>query len=303
MNRFILWIRALRAPFFQAAAIPVILGTAVAFYFTGKFSFLLFFLALIANVSLNAAINLTNDYYDRPTDDFNPQPTPFSGGSRIIQEKLLPAKKILKAAFIAYAIAALIGIYLILHCGLTLLYIVIIGFFLNYFYTAPPLRLSYHGLGELTVFLCLGPLAVLGAYYVQTSSLAWEAILASLPVGFLVAGILYINEFPDYEPDKNARKNHLIILLGREKARFGYVFVLFLIYFSLFLAVGVKAAPFLALICLITLPLAVKSAKTAWRYYADIQGIIPAMAGTIQLHLIIGLILSLAYVLGRIFAV
>ncbi len=303
MNRFILWIRALRAPFFQAAAIPVILGTAVAFYFTGKFSFLLFFFSLIANVSLNAAINLTNDYYDRPTDDINPQPTPFSGGSRIIQEKLLPAKKILRAAYIAYALAALIGIYLILLCGLTLLYIVITGFFLNYFYTAPPLRLSYHGLGELTVFLCLGPLAVLGAYYVQTSSLAWEAVLASLPVGFLVAGILYINEFPDYEPDKNARKNHLIILLGREKARFGYIFVLFLIYFSLLLAVGVKAAPFLALICLITLPLAVKSAKTAWRCYADIQGIIPAMAGTIQLHLIIGLILSLAYVLGRIIAV
>lgn len=299
MNKFLLWVRALRAPFFQAAAIPVIVGTSIAFY-QGKFSSLfLFILALIANVSLNAAVNLINDYYDQPTDDLNPQPTPFSGGSRIIQEKLLPPKTFLKGAIVAYLISLTIGIYLIYRTGPTLFYIVLLGFILNYSYTAPPLRLGYRGLGELVVFFCLGPLSVLGAYYVQARVLSWGAFFASLPVGLLVGGILYINEFPDYVPDKTAGKNHLIVLLGQEKASRGYVILLVLIYLTILLATGLKAVPYLALLTLLTVPIAIKAGKVALKYYADVQRLIPAMAGTIQLHLLIGLLLSLACIAGR----
>jgi len=302
MNKFLLWIRALRAPFFQAAAIPVIVGTSIAFY-QGKFSSLfLFVLALIANVSLNAAVNLINDYFDRPSDNINPQPTPFSGGSQVIQQGLLPAKAFLKGAIIAYLISLVIGIYLIYRSGPVLLYIILIGFILNYSYTAPPLFLDYHGLGELVVFLCLGPLSVLGAYYVQARILSWEAFLASLPVGLLVGGILYINEFPDYLPDKTAGKNHLIVLLGQEKASRGYIILLVLIYSTILLATGLKAVPYLALLTLLTVPIAIKAGKTALKYYADVQRLIPAMAGTIQLHLFIGLLLSLACIAGRYFS-
>jgi len=302
MNKFLLWIRALRAPFFQAAAIPVIVGTSIAFY-QGKFSSLfLFVLALIANVSLNAAVNLINDYFDRPSDNINPQPTPFSGGSQVIQQGLLPAKAFLKGAIIAYLISLVIGIYLIYRSGPVLLYIILIGFILNYSYTAPPLFLDYYGLGELIVFLCLGPLSVLGAYYVQARILSWEAFLASLPVGLLVGGILYINEFPDYLPDKTAGKNHLIVLLGQEKASRGYIILLVLIYSTILLATGLKAVPYLALLTLLTVPIAIKAGKTALKYYADVQRLIPAMAGTIQLHLFIGLLLSLACIAGRYFS-
>jgi len=302
MNKFLLWIRALRAPFFQAAAIPVIVGTSIAFY-QGKFSSLfLFVLALIANVSLNAAVNLINDYFDRPSDNINPQPTPFSGGSQVIQQGLLPAKAFLKGAIIAYLISLVIGIYLVYRSGPVLLYIILIGFILNYSYTAPPLFLDYHGLGELIVFLCLGPLSVLGAYYVQARILSWEAFLASLPVGLLVGGILYINEFPDYLPDKTAGKNHLIVLLGQEKASRGYIILLVLIYSTILLATGLKAVPYLALLTLLTVPIAIKAGKTALKYYADVQRLIPAMAGTIQLHLFIGLLLSLACIAGRYFS-
>jgi len=303
MNRFLLWVRALRAPFFQAAAIPVIVGTSVAFY-QGKFSSLfLFILALIANVSLNAAVNLINDYFDRPSDNINPQPTPFSGGSQVIQQGLLPAKAFLKGAIIAYLISLVIGIYLVYRSGPVLLYIILIGFVLNYSYTAPPLFLDYHGLGEIIVFLCLGPLSVLGAYYVQAKTLSWGAFLVSLPVGLLVGGILYINEFPDYEPDKRAGKNHLIVLLGREKASRGYILLLLLIYLTILFALGLKAVPYLALLTFLTLPIAIKAGKTALKYYADVQGLIPAMARTIQLHLLIGLILSFAYIFGRIISI
>ncbi len=302
MNKFLLWLKALRAPFFQAAAIPVIVGTSVAFWH-GKFSSLFFFiLALVGNVSLNAAVNLINDYFDRPSDNINPQPTPFSGGSRIIQEGLLPAKAFLKGAIIAYLVSLVIGIYLIYHTGPILLYIVLVGFILNYSYTAPPLFLDYHGLGELVVFLCLGPLAVLGAYYVQARTLSWEALLVSIPVGLLVGGILYINEFPDYEPDKAAKKNHLVVLLGKEKAVKGYILLLALIYLSILIAMGLKAVPILALLTLLTLPIAIKTGKTALQHYADanVMTLIPAMAGQIQLHLLIGLLLSLSCIFGRL---
>ena len=57
----------------------------------------------------------------------------------------------------------------------------------GYFYTASPFSLAYRGLGEVVVFFFMGPVIVMGAYYVQTEAFAWEAFIASVPIGLLVA--------------------------------------------------------------------------------------------------------------------
>jgi 1,4-dihydroxy-2-naphthoate octaprenyltransferase len=84
------WIVAIRAPFFTASAIPVLVGTALAWNLTGKFTFHKFVLTLIGVPLFNAGTNLANDYYDHKTgnDDININLTPFSGGSRVIQNIL-----------------------------------------------------------------------------------------------------------------------------------------------------------------------------------------------------------------------
>ncbi|MCK4777174.1 MAG: 1,4-dihydroxy-2-naphthoate octaprenyltransferase [Actinomycetia bacterium] len=296
-----LWIRAARAPFFQAAIIPVIVGTAVAFYKTGVFYFGYFIIALFANALINGGTNFSNDYFDHlsKNDAVNKNPTPFSGGSRVIQENLLNPKTVIIAGLTCFILASTLGIYLVFTRGITLLWIGLVGIFIGFFYTSPPLKFSYRGLGELAVFTALGPLSVLGSYFVQTQTLSIEAFLASIPVGLLVAGILYVNEFPDYEPDKSVGKNHLIVLLGRKNASKGYIVLISLIYLSILIPVVMNILPLTFLLAAITIPIAVKAVKVTLNNYNKIEEIIPAMAAQIQLHLMIGLLLTIGLVVGK----
>ena len=102
----------------------------------------------------------------------------------------------------------------------------LIGFISGFFYTAPPFRFaSRKGLGELLIGLNFGPLMVVGSALVQTGKILPEALLAGIPIGFLVAAIVYVNEFPDHDGDKSTGKDTLIVVFGPEKARLGYVFL------------------------------------------------------------------------------
>ncbi len=302
MQKIGLWIKAMRAPFFQAAIIPVIVGTAVAYWETGNVFWGLFVIAAIANAAINGGTNMANDYYDHvSTDDIvNPHPTPFSGGSRVIQEGLIKAKTMLVAAIISFSLAFVLGIFLVLTRGIMVLWIGLIGIFIGYFYTAPPFKFVYRGLGELVVFTALGPLSVLGAYFVQTQTLSWAAFAASIPIGLLVAGILYINQFPDYTPDKSVSKNHLIVRLGLKKASKGYVVLIGLIYLSILVPVISGILPWPTLLAFLTLPIAVQACKVALSKYDDIDGILPAMDKQIKLHLMIGLLISIGCTLYQI---
>ena len=87
-RRVVIWIRTLRAPFFQAVIVPAVLGSAIAWYETGAFYWGYFLLALAGVVCVNAGTNLANDYFDYTSgnDDVNTENTTFSGGSRTIQE-------------------------------------------------------------------------------------------------------------------------------------------------------------------------------------------------------------------------
>lgn len=296
--------KAARVPFLQAAAIPAIVGGLVA-YNQGvpQFSWLFFALAIVANMMVNAGTNLANDYYDHVSgnDEINVNLTPFSGGSRMIQEKILSPATMFRASIICYGIAFVMGIYLGFVTN-TLKYLLPIGLFgilFGFFYTAPPLKFGYRGVGEFMVGVALGPLAVMGAYVVQARSLSWSALWPSLSIGLLVAAILYINEFPDYEADKAVGKNHLIVRLGRRRAAVGYYLLLAAIYLSIVVPAALDPMPRLVLITLITLPLAVKAASVAAKNYDDPKGIIPAMGNTIIMHGSIGLLLAFAYVLDR----
>ena len=136
------WLTAMRAPFFQAVIIPTVVGTAVAWYRTGIFYWQYFLLATLAVVFINAGTNLANDYFDHRSrsDDINKDVTPFSGGSRVIQENLISPAKIYRSSLVFFVLAALIGLYLAFARGLLLMIIGIGGILLGYFYTASPIR-------------------------------------------------------------------------------------------------------------------------------------------------------------------
>ena len=77
------------------------------------------------------------------------------------------------------------------------------GIFFWLFYTAPPFKFSSRrGMGEFLIGLNFGPLMVAGSTLVQTGKLVPEAFLAGIPIGFLIAVVVYMNEFPDHDSDK-----------------------------------------------------------------------------------------------------
>ncbi|MBE9561347.1 MAG: prenyltransferase, partial [Proteobacteria bacterium] len=218
----ITWVQATRPQFFTVIILPILLGTAIAWRLQGIFLPLYFVLSLIAGVFITAGVNVLNDYFDHlnQTDEFNHSPlTPFAGGSRMIQNGVLTVTETYRFGVILLLIAISIGSFLVSVRGLPLLWIGIFGVLSGYFYSAPPLSLIDKGLGELLIGLNYGILVVLGAYYVQTQTLSPIAVIASLPLAGLVTAILYINEFPDHNADKQAGKNNLVVRLGLTSAR------------------------------------------------------------------------------------
>ena len=201
----------------------------------------------------------------------------------------------MSVALTGLAVGTVIGIYLAFKRGLALLPIGAAGVFLGYFYTARPIQYGYRGVGELLVGVLLGPLSVMGAYFVQTQRFGIAVFLASIPIGLLVALILYINEFPDYEADRAVNKRHLVVRLGRKRASRGYLLIMAGIYLSVIIPVALTIFPLIALLILLTLPIGINAIRVAMTHYDDPGKIIPAQAQTILLHLSVGLLLCIGF--------
>jgi len=175
-----------------------------------------------------------------------------------------------------------------------------IGIFLGVFYTAKPFRIGYGTFGELAVGIGFGPLVVLGSYYVQTQELSVNAFLISIPIGILIALVLYINEFPDYNADKSVGKNTLVVVLGKRKAVALYHILLGSVYVLIIALTMVKILPLTCLIALLTVPLALKAFLVSKRNFDKIYEILPANAATIALHSLIGILLCAGILLDKI---
>jgi len=132
---------------------------------------------------------------------------------------------------------------------------VALSLFSSIFYTAPPIRYGYHGLGELFAGLNMGPVMVLGTYWIMTGRPSWTAVLISLPIGIMVAGILYFQSIPDMETDEAVGKRTLTVRLGRTGAYAGLIGQWIAVYLLILgLAADRILSPFV-LTCLLTIPI------------------------------------------------
>lgn len=303
MNKFKVWLKAIRAPFFTTSITSVLLGSVMAWVKLETFNWFYFFLSLAGVIFVHTGANLANDYFDYKSgnDEINKTLTPFSGGSRVIQDKLLEPSSILAASLLFFFFTCFIGLYLnFLIPGNVILILGLMGVLIGFFYTAEPFRLGYRGFGELWVGLCFGPLIVLGIYYVQTQTLSMPALLASIPLGILVGLILYINEFQDCEADKKVGKKTSIVILGKERAAKIYCFLVGFVY--LWIAGGIifKVFPPATSIVFLTVPLAFSAAKVLMKNFDKIYELLPANKATIQLHFYMGLLLCGGYIIDKI---
>lgn len=293
------WIKELRAPFFTASAVSIFLGTAIAWAKTEIFHLEYFLLTLLGGLLLHAGTNVLNDYFDHKSgnDQINLEfVRPFSGGSRMIQLGLLTPLEVLGGAIIFFFLGGLIGLYLVLERGIFILLLGFIGILSGLFYSWPPLNWGSRGIGEILVGFNYGVLMSLGAFYVQTQKIALEPIIASLPVCFLIAAVLYINEFPDYQADKTVGKMTLVVRLGRKKAIFGFIVLIVLTYLSIVIGVTLSILPLATLVGLASLPFFLKAIKLSQKFHEKSFDLAPANAFTVMGHLITGLLLILSYV-------
>ena len=296
-----LFLRATRLPFLTATFVPILLGIAVAAW-TNGFSWWLALLTLIGGACIHLGLNVANDVFDTTSgaDAANVNPTQFSGGSRVVHYGLLTLRDItlLSAGF--YAVGIGIGVYLAATRGWDLLWLGIAGALLSVFYTAPPLRLVHRGLGELDVFLGFGPIMVLGAYYVQAQEYAVEPLLVSIPVGILIALVLYVNEVPDRPADAAAGKRTLPVRFSKDtivKLYAGAVALTFGLI-VVFAVAGWIVRP--AIIAVAAAPLALPVYRALKASYDQPYALMPAMGKNIQLHLATGVLLILGYVIALV---
>jgi len=299
-----LLLRTTRLPFLSATLVPVLLGIAVAAR-QGEFNWWLALVTIVGGSLAHLGINVSNDIFDTLSgaDEANVNPTQFSGGSRVLIYDLMTLRQLAALALGLFGGAAAIGLYLVwATASQTLLVIGVAGIILGVAYTAPPLKLVYRGLGEITVALGFGPIMLLGAYVVQTGSLSWEAALASVPVAILVALILYVNEIPDRVGDAAAGKRTLPVRLPARVVTGVYIGAAAVAFAAIIGGVigGLLPVPTLA---------ALAAAPLAWRVYGGIRqfysqpyALMGFMGINVNLHLYVGGLLLAGYLTSIVIA-
>ncbi|MET1101192.1 MAG: 1,4-dihydroxy-2-naphthoate octaprenyltransferase [Pyrodictiaceae archaeon] len=246
---------------FVMTIISIVFGASYAYWLTSSIDLMLVLVALVGSVLLHAAVNVWNDYYDykyrfdRPgvgTAIYRPHP--------LIEGYMTPGQVMALAS--GSAIAALaFGAYIALAGRPLAILLGLLGLLLAFFYTGPPLRYKYHGFGEVGVFTAWGPLMVLGSYYVASGRLGLEPIIASIPIGLLVAAVLLANNIRDIETDKEAGARTLAVILGRRRAIKAYQGLLLTPYAIVALLTATKLASIFTLLVLLTLPQAIRLAR------------------------------------------
>jgi 1,4-dihydroxy-2-naphthoate polyprenyltransferase len=302
LSRGWLFFLATRVPFLTATFVPILLGAVIA-RANGYSSWWHMVLALIGGTAIHLGLNVANDVFDSTSgaDYANVNPTMYSGGSRMIQYGLVSLRGMKTTSIVCYAIGIAIGFFLAATRGWDLLWIGIAGLFLSIFYTAPPLRLVHRGLGEICVALGFGPIMVLGTYFVIAKHFSWEAFYASLPVGLLIMLVLYVNQVPDRPADEQAGKRTIVVRLSKQAIVGGYV--LSVTAAALLIIVGALTGVITPW-TLISLPafwFAFKVYKSMNSYYDSPYELMAGLGQNILLHLSVGALLIVGYVLAILF--
>ncbi|MFC1654481.1 prenyltransferase [Myxococcota bacterium] len=287
-----IWAGQIRAPFLVLSVVLVLVGGAAAFS-DGVFDGLRFALALVGVILAHVAVNMFNELHDHATGiDQHTRRTPFSGGSGTLQRGDLDPRAVLYATIGTLAVALVIGIVLTILSGWQLLIFIILGGTATVFYTS---HLARWMIGELTAGICLGTFVVLGTYFCLAETLTAEVVWLSIPPGILTALLLFLNEFPDLEADREGGRRHLVIVLGRQRAAVVYTAAMIVMYSILVVGVVAGLFPVPVLMALATVPLALRASLTALKHHDKFDKMVGALGANVGAVLGTDLLIAVAY--------
>ncbi len=234
------WWTAARIHTLPAGASPVIVGTGVA-WSDGVFAAGPAVAALVGALLIQIGTNFANDYSDATRGVDDPDGPGFT---RVTAAGLIPPRQVLMGAIVTYALAILVGSYLVYVGGVPVVVVGLSSILFGFAYTGGPWPYGYRGLGDLFVFVYFGLVAVTGTYYVQAvavraeplavapppETIAPAAVVAGLAMAGLTTAILVINNVRDLEEDAAAGKRTLAVLVGRRYSRVEFLALLALAY-------------------------------------------------------------------------
>jgi 1,4-dihydroxy-2-naphthoate octaprenyltransferase len=290
ISKIRLWFKSTRPRTLPAAAAPVIIGLALAFY-EHKVNLLIAIFTLISALLIQIGTNLANDYFDfiKGTDTDK-----RVGPVRLIQAGFIKKNEMLAAFIIAFTAASVFGVFLVIRGGYPVLLVGIFAIIFGILYTAGPAPLGYVGLGDIFVFIFFGLVSVMGTYYLQLLKINYIVLIASFAPGFLSMAILTANNIRDIKTDRESGKRTLV-------ARFGYNFGVFEYWFCIVAAhlipvilVLITRSHYFSLISVSTIILAVKPLKIILSRPQS-KSLIPVLGTTSQILLIFSILFSIGW--------
>lgn len=239
---------------------PVVLGAAVAWDAKKAFEPGLFVLTFLGSVSLLLAANAIDDVYDQlngvdaTADRIFPKEFP---GWKPITRGVISVREGYAISGLLYGFSVVIGLYLSVVVGWPAIGIALPGILLSYFYTAPPLKLDYRGLGlgEVSILIAFGPIPCLGAYFVLTGGLSALPVIVSVPTGLLTVNVLLMHDLLFFEPYRQSGKRSLAVVLGAGRTQALVLAFSVLAYATIAAAVAAGLVPPASLLCVVAVPL------------------------------------------------
>ncbi|MDR2956152.1 MAG: prenyltransferase [Prevotella sp.] len=241
MNIIRFWVKNARIQALPQSVLPAILAFCLSIPFEG-FSFPLGIIAILGVICGHLGLNLFDDYFDYKKKKCDYRDAMVHEGFRArigkctyLTSGQATVRNLLIACCVFSFIALLIGVVILYYRGAAILYFMLLTAVLGISYSGAPLRFSYHGLGELLIGFMFGPMVMTGLFYSACGVINPMIVLVSIPVGLLVANILYVHSIMDFEPDKKIGKHTLAVLLNNPRLM---LIALAVILFSPYLIIG-----------------------------------------------------------------
>ncbi len=269
------WIAAFRLKTLPLALSNTIVGSALAAG-DNKFRWSVFWLAALTTVLLQILSNMANDYGDFVN---GKDTSERIGPKRMVQSGEISPRTMLGGIIVIGILAAISGLSLILvgTAGIDITNILIFGALglgaiaAAIKYTVGKNPYGYRGLGDLFVFIFFGLTGVIGTFFLHTQSFNPDLLLPASAIGLLSTGVLNMNNLRDYEADKNAGKNTIVVAMGPQKAK---IYHLFLIVGAVVLTIIYTIINYQSLwewLFLLSLPVLLLNLKTVFTYKNSIE--------------------------------
>ena len=289
------WLRVIRVRFLLASIIAVSAGLAITWWNTSSITIFDAILTICGVLALHASVDLLNDYWDfKRGIDTTTHRTKMSGGSGVLPEGLLKPAQVYAAGIAFLIIGTAIGIYFVATDGIVIGIILAFAVISIYFYST---KIVDWGLAEVFVAI-KGSMIVMGTYFVQTSQITEQSVLAGIVIGVLSSLVLFITSFPDHDADKAKGRKTLVISLGKQKACTILWIFPAITYGITIIAVVFEIFPVFCLIILSTVPLIIKSGQKLKQNYDKLTNLIPVMSSTLYFSRITGALLVVGFLVN-----